>query len=80
DMANQDEFIAFDKSVEEVSRELGATSVYYLSLPGLMKATGVGDEETSFCAACFNGSYPCEVPEELRSSKFRFEDGGAARA
>ena len=81
DMANQDEFIAFGKSVEDVSRELGATSVYYLSLEGLMKATGVGDEESGFCAACFNGQYPCEVPEKLRSSKFRFESArGAAKA
>jgi amidophosphoribosyltransferase len=74
DMANQDEFIAFDKSVDEISRELGATSVYYLSLEGLMKATGVGNEESNFCAACFTGRYPCEVPEQLRCSKFRFEE------
>ena len=74
DMANQDEFIAFQKSVDEVSRELGATSVYYLSLEGLMRATGVGDEHTTFCAACFTGDYPCEVPERLRCSKFRYEE------
>jgi amidophosphoribosyltransferase len=74
DMANQDEFIAFGRTVEEISREVGATSVYYLSMPGLMKATGVGDEETSFCAACFTGTYPCEVPEQLRCSKFRYEE------
>ena len=82
DMANQDEFIAFGKSVEDVSRELGATSVHYLSLDGLMRATGVGDEENAFCAACFNGKYPCEVPEKLRSSKFRFEErvGDVSRA
>ncbi len=73
DMADQDEFIAFGKTVEEIGRELGATSVYYLSLEGLMRATGVGDEETSFCAACFTGDYPCEVPEQLRCSKFRYE-------
>jgi amidophosphoribosyltransferase len=75
DMANQDEFIAFDKTVADVSRELGATSVAYLSLEGLMRATGVADAENSFCAACFTGAYPCEVPEHLRSSKFRYEDG-----
>jgi amidophosphoribosyltransferase len=74
DMANQDEFIAFRKSVDDVSRELGATSVYYLSLEGLMRATGVGDEQTIFCAACFTGDYPCEVPERLRCSKFRYEE------
>ena len=75
DMANQDEFIAFDKTVAEVSRELGATSVAYLSLDGLMRATGVAHAEKSFCAACFTGEYPCEVPERLRFSKFRYEEG-----
>jgi amidophosphoribosyltransferase len=82
DMADQDEFIAFGRSVDEISRELGATSVAYLSLDGLMRATGVGDEKTTFCAACFTGDYPCEVPESLRSSKFRYEEGacGAARS
>jgi amidophosphoribosyltransferase len=74
DMANQDEFIAFGKSVEEISRELGATSVAYLSLEGLMRATGLGTVEDVFCAACFTGQYPCEVPEQLRCSKFRYEE------
>jgi amidophosphoribosyltransferase len=74
DMANQDEFIAFGKSVDEVSQELGATSVAYLSLDGLMRATGVDQAADSFCAACFSGEYPCEVPEALRLSKFRYEE------
>ena len=74
DMADQHEFIAFGKSVDEVSRELGATSVAYLSLEGLMRATGVGNGNDTFCAACFNGDYPCEVPESLRCSKFRYEE------
>jgi amidophosphoribosyltransferase len=73
DMADQDEFIAFGKSIEEISRELGATSVAYLSLEGLMRATRVGTVDGTFCAACFTGDYPCEVPEQLRCSKFRFE-------
>jgi amidophosphoribosyltransferase len=73
DMANQDEFIAFGKTVEEVGRELEATSVAYLSLGGLLRATRVENGEKTFCAACFNGDYPCEVPEPLRCSKFRYE-------
>jgi amidophosphoribosyltransferase len=74
DMANQSEFIAFGKSIDEISRELGATSVAYLSLEGLLRATGVESGEDTFCAACFTGDYPCEVPEELRLSKFRYEE------
>lgn len=73
DMANQDEFIAFGKSVDEISRELGATSVAYLSLEGLLRAARPGGGEGGFCHACFSGDYPCEVPESLRLSKFRYE-------
>lgn len=75
DMADQDEFIAFGKSVEEISRELGATSVAYLSLEGLLRATSAKQDEDCFCTACFSGDYPCEVPETLRLSKFRYEAG-----
>jgi amidophosphoribosyltransferase len=71
DMANQDEFIAFNKTLENIADELGATSLAYLSLSGLLRATRVGPQ--SFCTACFSGEYPCPVPEELRLSKFRYE-------
>jgi amidophosphoribosyltransferase len=72
DMADQDEFIAFRKTLDEIARELEATSLAYLSLSGLLRATRVDPD--CFCTACFSGSYPCEVPEELRLSKFRYED------
>jgi amidophosphoribosyltransferase len=71
DMANQDEFIAFNKTLDNIAGELGATTLAYLSLSGLLRATRVSPD--SFCTACFSGSYPCEVPEELRLSKFRYE-------
>jgi len=70
-MANQDEFIAFERTVEQVGEWLGATSLAYLSLEGLLKAIGMGGD--GFCTACFSGSYPCAVPEEVRMSKLRFE-------
>jgi len=75
DMASQDEFIAFGKTLDQIAEELGATSLAYLSLEGLLRATGVKEAANTFCAACFTGEYPCEVPERLRLSKFRFESG-----
>jgi amidophosphoribosyltransferase len=77
DMANQDEFIAFNKSVDDIGAELGATSLAYLSLEGLLRATRVDPDH--FCTACFSGTYPCAVPEELRMSKFRFEGASTPR-
>lgn len=76
DMADQDEFVAFRRSVDDVSRELGATSLAYLSLDGLLRASRVDPE--CFCTACFSGEYPCAVPEALRASKFRFEGDAVA--
>lgn len=74
DMASQDEFIAFEKTVDQVGESLGATSLAYLSLEGLRRA--IGTDGHCFCDACFSGSYPCSVPEELQLSKLRFERSG----
>lgn len=72
DMASQEEFIAFEKTLEGITAELGATSLAYLSLEGLQRATGL--KEDCFCTACFSGSYPCPAPETLRMSKLRLEE------
>jgi amidophosphoribosyltransferase len=71
DMASQEEFIAFERSVDQISEELGASSVAYLSLSGLLRATRV--DAGCFCTACFSGEYPCSVPDSLKRSKFRYE-------
>lgn len=70
DMADQDELIAFGKTVEDITRELGATSVAYLSLDGLLRAAGARCGPECFCSACFSGAYPCEVPDDLMRAKF----------
>lgn len=77
DMASQEEFIAFQKTLEDIADELGTTSLAYLSLEGLHWAAGL--EQDCFCTACFSGSYPCDVPEEFKMSKFRFEEAGRRR-
>jgi amidophosphoribosyltransferase len=41
--------------VEEIRRYLGADSLGYLSLDGMLKATGA--DPAHFCHACFTGSY-----------------------
>jgi amidophosphoribosyltransferase len=70
DMADQDELIAAGRSVEEVRERLGATSLAYLSLDGLAAATGPAE---GFCRACLTGSYPTEIPADMRLAKLRFE-------
>ncbi len=45
--------------IEEIAAHLGADSVAYLSLEGLLEAIGVPD--AGFCSACLTGSYPTPV-------------------
>ncbi len=52
------ELIASSHSIDEIARYLGADSLGYLSIEGLMDAVGEG----TYCKACFDGSYP--VPFE----------------
>ncbi len=58
DFPSGGELIANAKSVEEIRDHLGLDSLRYLSLEGLMEATGV--KEDCFCKACFDGNYPVE--------------------
>jgi len=71
DMASRDDLVAAHHSVEEIRQMIGATSLGYLSLDGVMRAIGVG--KASFCRACFDGKYPLEVPMSIKASKFALE-------
>lgn len=58
DFSTKGELIAAKKSVEELRDYLGLDSLHYLSIPGLLEATGVEAPENNFCKACFDGCYP----------------------
>jgi amidophosphoribosyltransferase len=70
DMSTRQELVASDLAVDEIRSFIGADSLGYLSLAGLVASTGA--EKSSFCRACFDGEYPIEVPE--RSGKFVLEE------
>jgi amidophosphoribosyltransferase len=55
--------------VDEIRDHVGADSLGYLSLQGLLDATGVAD--AGFCTACLSGDYPTQVPEA--ADKFQLE-------
>ncbi|HLK57778.1 MAG TPA: amidophosphoribosyltransferase [Chthonomonadaceae bacterium] len=71
DMANQDELVAARLSVEQIRQQIGATSLGYLSLDGVVRAIRMGKDK--FCRACFDGKYPIPVPQEVRASKLMLE-------
>jgi len=64
DMATYDELIAANYTVDEIRRKTGADSLGYLSLAGLMAATGRKREE--MCVGCLTGEYP-STPATHRS-------------
>jgi len=69
DMATRGELIASYKTVEEIREFIGADSLGYLSVDGLLKAVGLPRE--TFCMACFVGDYP--MPVQLEMDKLALE-------
>jgi amidophosphoribosyltransferase len=55
DTPTRRELIAASHRIEEIRRYLGADSLGYLSLDGMLKATG--SDPAQFCHACFTGQY-----------------------
>jgi amidophosphoribosyltransferase len=70
DTTDTSKLLAARMEVDEIQEYLDADSLGYLSLAGLLGATGVADR--GFCTACLSGVYPTEVP--LGLNKFVLED------
>ncbi len=71
DMATRAELLAANKDLREIEDFIGADSLGYLSIKGLLKV--VNGSSGGFCDACFTGNYP--VPVQLELSKFALEHG-----
>lgn len=57
DMKHNSEFIMNNLTPEELAKEIGVNSVYFLDLPHLYKAIGRKD----LCVGCWTGEYPKEL-------------------
>ncbi len=66
------ELIAATHSVEEIREFIGADSLGYLSIRGVLAALELPYER--FCFACFDGRYPEPVPYDAASRKFILEE------
>ncbi len=73
DMATLSELIAANKTVEEITEYIGADSLAYLSVEGLLRA--VRAPKNSYCTGCFTGNYP--IPVQLEMNKMGFEAASA---
>ena len=76
DMATRAELIASRQSVEEIRKFIGADSLGFLSLEGLIDAIGLPKHH--YCTACFSGDYP--MPVQLEMDKFAFEPTGSTQS
>jgi amidophosphoribosyltransferase len=62
DTPTRKELIGSSHSVDEICKYLGADSLGYLSLDGMLKATG--SDPAHFCHACFTGAYRVGIEPE----------------
>ncbi|TET42434.1 MAG: amidophosphoribosyltransferase [Dehalococcoidia bacterium] len=69
DMATRWQLIAAKKTVPEIKEYLGADSLGYLSLDGLIRAVDLPRD--IFCLACFTGVYP--IPVQIEMDKLALE-------
>ncbi len=64
DMQTRQDFVAIDKSVSEIQKEIGADALIYQSIEGMLRSV---NPDKSYCTACFNGDYPTRIsPEEIK--------------
>jgi amidophosphoribosyltransferase len=65
DTPNKADLIAAQMSVEEIRKFIDADTLGYLSLEGMMAATGIPANEA--CVACWNERYPTRITEDAET-------------
>ena len=65
DTPRRSELIAATHSLDEIRRYVGADTLGYLSLAGLMEA--VGPRHPHYCTSCYTGQYPVAFPRDESS-------------
>ncbi len=71
DFATRAELIANGLDAAEIAASVGADSLGYISLEGMVQSTGQPAE--NLCQACFTGEYPIALPDESQLGKHLLE-------
>ncbi|MBN2259437.1 MAG: amidophosphoribosyltransferase [Clostridiales bacterium] len=69
DTPSKKQLVGSSMTIDEICELIGADSLGYLSIDGLVESIGKGYDR--LCAACFNGDYPMPVP--MSGKKYIFE-------
>jgi amidophosphoribosyltransferase len=77
DTPNKSELIAANYSIEGIRDFIEADSLGYLSLEGMLTATGL--DPNASCVACWNEKYPTRITSEAETMRSREEGGGRVR-
>jgi amidophosphoribosyltransferase len=56
DFPDRKKLMAANYSLDDIRKYLNADSLHYLSIEGMVKATGL--PKSNFCMACYDGNYP----------------------
>ncbi|WP_458404821.1 amidophosphoribosyltransferase [Methanobrevibacter sp.] len=67
-MATKKELIAANFSVEEIQDQLEIDTLGYITLPALIKAIGMPEE--NLCLGCLNEEYPTELPDDIEAETY----------
>jgi amidophosphoribosyltransferase len=65
DTPQRSELIAATHSLDEIRRYIGADSLGYLSLDGLLSA--VDESRPHYCTSCYTGEYPVAFPKDEKT-------------
>ena len=71
DFASRAELIAPGLDTADICRSIGADSLGYISLGGLVAATEQPADR--LCTACFSGQYPVDLPDDSLLGKYLLE-------
>ena len=66
DIDSEENLIACHHSMEEIAELIGVDTLGYLPVEKLDKLV----ESKHYCAACFDGEYPTQIPVDLRKDRF----------
>jgi amidophosphoribosyltransferase len=68
DTPTREELIAANMTIEEITQAVGADTLGYLSLDGMLESVPGGP--SGFCHACFSGDYPTPPPADPEKLRF----------
>lgn len=71
DMKTRDQFVATGRTVEDIREYMGADSLGYISIDGLVKAIDM--PASDLCLGCLTGEYPVQVPGERMRPQRRLD-------